>query len=57
MNTMSSSQLQNPRAVWFLGAPVSKAIAATTAVTYVVAEMNDFHDALIFGEFVIVCGL
>eukprot|EP00574_Skeletonema_japonicum_P007420 CAMPEP_0201714692 /NCGR_PEP_ID=MMETSP0593-20130828/1061_1 /ASSEMBLY_ACC=CAM_ASM_000672 /TAXON_ID=267983 /ORGANISM="Skeletonema japonicum, Strain CCMP2506" /LENGTH=297 /DNA_ID=CAMNT_0048203991 /DNA_START=60 /DNA_END=953 /DNA_ORIENTATION=+ len=45
---MSSSQLSNPQAVWFLGAPVSKAIAITAVVTYIVAEMNKLHQALIF---------
>eukprot|EP00584_Thalassiosira_punctigera_P014764 CAMPEP_0172553976 /NCGR_PEP_ID=MMETSP1067-20121228/52641_1 /TAXON_ID=265564 ORGANISM="Thalassiosira punctigera, Strain Tpunct2005C2" /NCGR_SAMPLE_ID=MMETSP1067 /ASSEMBLY_ACC=CAM_ASM_000444 /LENGTH=298 /DNA_ID=CAMNT_0013342259 /DNA_START=104 /DNA_END=1000 /DNA_ORIENTATION=+ len=44
---MSSSQLHNPRAVWFMGAPVSKAIAISTAIVYVVVEMNKWHDALI----------
>eukprot|EP00580_Thalassiosira_gravida_P004455 CAMPEP_0201623996 /NCGR_PEP_ID=MMETSP0493-20130528/327_1 /ASSEMBLY_ACC=CAM_ASM_000838 /TAXON_ID=420259 /ORGANISM="Thalassiosira gravida, Strain GMp14c1" /LENGTH=297 /DNA_ID=CAMNT_0048093747 /DNA_START=92 /DNA_END=985 /DNA_ORIENTATION=+ len=43
---MSSSQLHNPREVWFLGAPVSKAIAISTAIVFVVAEMNKWHDAL-----------
>mmetsp|Transcript_4603 Transcript_4603/g.8852 ORF Transcript_4603/g.8852 Transcript_4603/m.8852 type:complete len:298 (+) Transcript_4603:164-1057(+) len=43
---MSSSQLHNPREVWFLGAPVSKAIAISTAILFVVAEMNKWHDAL-----------
>lgn len=46
--TMSS--LSNPKAVWFLGAPVSKAIAITAVVTYVVAEMNKIHNALVFGK-------
>jgi len=46
---MSSSQLSNPKAVWFLGAPVSKAIVITAVVTYIVAEMNKLHQALIFG--------
>lgn len=44
---MSSSQLHNPRAVWFLGAPVSKAIAISTVIVYVVAEMNNWHDSLV----------
>jgi hypothetical protein len=44
------SQLHNPKAVWFLGAPVSKAIAASTAAIYVLAEMNKWHEALVFGE-------
>lgn len=48
-SSMSSSQLSNPQAVWFLGAPVSKAIAITAVVTYIVAEMNKLHQALIFG--------
>ncbi|EED91735.1 predicted protein [Thalassiosira pseudonana CCMP1335] len=42
------SQLHNPKAVWFLGAPVSKAIAASTAAIYVLAEMNKWHEALVF---------
>lgn len=44
---MSTSQLQNPRAAWFTGAPLSKAIALSTAVGYVVAETNKWHEALI----------
>jgi len=44
---MSSSSLHNPRAVWFLGAPVSKAIAISTAIVFVVAEMNNFHNGLV----------
>ena len=44
------SSLSNPKAVWFLGAPVSKAIAITAVVTYIVAEMNKIHNALIFGK-------
>jgi hypothetical protein len=48
---MSSSQLSNPKAVWFLGAPVSKAIVITAVVTYIVAEMNKLHQALIFGAY------
>mmetsp|Transcript_29580 Transcript_29580/g.71472 ORF Transcript_29580/g.71472 Transcript_29580/m.71472 type:complete len:162 (-) Transcript_29580:713-1198(-) len=44
---MSSSQLHNPRAVWFLGAPVSKTIAISTVAIYIAAEMNKWHDALI----------
>lgn len=49
---MSSSptQLHNPKAVWFLGAPVSKAIALLAVVTFIVAEMNKLHQALVFGE-------
>lgn len=47
---MSSTQLHNPMAVWFLGAPISKAIAISTAIVYVMAEMNKWHDALILGE-------
>ena len=46
--TMSS--LSNPKAVWFLGAPVSKVIAITAVVTYIVAEMNKIHNALVFGK-------
>jgi hypothetical protein len=49
-NIMSSTQLHNPLAVWFLGAPISKAIAISTAIMYVMAEMNKWHDALILGE-------
>ncbi|KAL3805785.1 hypothetical protein HJC23_007746 [Cyclotella cryptica] len=45
---MSSSQLHNPRSVWFLGAPVSKAIAISTAVIYVIAEMKKWHEAMVF---------
>lgn len=44
---MSTSQLHNPRAVWFLGAPISKAIALSTAIVYVVVEINKWHDALV----------
>ena len=44
------SSLSNPKAVWFLGAPVSKAIAITAVVTYIVAEMYKIHNALIFGK-------
>jgi hypothetical protein len=51
---MSSSQLSNPKAVWFLGAPVSKAIAIAAVVTYIVAEMNKLHQALIFGVCIII---
>lgn len=47
---MASSQLHSPKAVWFLGAPLSKAIAMSTASVYVLAEMNHWHDALILGE-------
>ena len=46
----SSTALHNPRAVWFLGAPVSKAIAVTTAIVYVVAEMNKWHASMVLGE-------
>mmetsp|Transcript_24595 Transcript_24595/g.42093 ORF Transcript_24595/g.42093 Transcript_24595/m.42093 type:complete len:305 (-) Transcript_24595:308-1222(-) len=42
----STQQLHNPRAVWFLGAPVSKAIAITTVIMYAVAEMNKWHESL-----------
>lgn len=42
------SSLHNPRAVWFLGAPVSKAIAISTVAMFVLAEVWDLHDALIF---------
>lgn len=44
----SASQLHGPGAAWFQGAPVTKAIAISTAIIYVVAEMNKWHDALIF---------
>lgn len=44
------SSLSNPKAVWFLGAPVSKVIAITAVVTYIVAEMNKIHNALVFGK-------
>ena len=50
MSAAASSQLHNPRAVWFLGAPVSKAIAVSTAIVYVLAEMNKMHDALVLGK-------
>ena len=46
----SPTQLHNPKAVWFLGAPVSKAIALLVVVTFIVAEMNKLHQALVFGE-------
>ena len=46
----SPTQLYNPKAVWFLGAPVSKAIALLAVVTFIVAEMNKLHQALVFGE-------
>lgn len=46
----SPAQLHNPKAVWFLGAPVSKAIALLAVVTFIVAEMNKLHQALVFGE-------
>jgi len=47
MSAAASSQLHNPRAVWFLGSPVSKAIAVSTSIVYVLAEMNKMHDALV----------
>ena len=46
---MSSQTLHNPRSVWFLGAPVSKAIAITTTIVYIFAEMNKSHGALVLG--------
>jgi hypothetical protein len=45
-----SSQLHNPRSVWFLGAPLSKAMALSTAVIYVAAEMKHWHESMVFGE-------
>jgi hypothetical protein len=45
-----TTQLHNPMSVWFLGAPVSKVIAVSTAIVYVIAETNKWHDALILGE-------
>mmetsp|Transcript_29538 Transcript_29538/g.62720 ORF Transcript_29538/g.62720 Transcript_29538/m.62720 type:complete len:307 (-) Transcript_29538:2473-3393(-) len=45
---MSQPQLQNPRAVYFMGAPVSKAIVIMTGAIFVAAEVWDFHDALVF---------
>lgn len=51
----SPTQLHNPKAVWFLGAPVSKAIALLAVVTFIVAEMNKLHQALVFGESKLLC--
>jgi hypothetical protein len=48
-----SSQLHNPRSVWFLGAPLSKAMALSTAVIYVAAEMKHWHESMVFGETII----
>ena len=54
----ATSQLHNPtKAVWFLGAPVSKAIAISTTIVYIIAEMNKAHSALILGELKQVCGV
>jgi hypothetical protein len=49
---MASSQLHNPTAAWFLGAPVSKAIALSTVAVYALAEMKNWHDALILGKWI-----
>ena len=49
-NIMSTTQLHNPKSAYFLGAPVSKAIAFSTAIVYVVAEMKHWHAAMVFGE-------
>ena len=46
---MSQQSLHNPRSVWFLGAPVSKATAITTTIVYIFAEMNKGHGALVLG--------
>mmetsp|Transcript_18168 Transcript_18168/g.42351 ORF Transcript_18168/g.42351 Transcript_18168/m.42351 type:complete len:300 (-) Transcript_18168:17-916(-) len=42
----ATTQLHNPRATWFLGAPVTKAVAVSTAIIYIIAEMNKLHRAM-----------
>lgn len=53
---MSTTQLHNPKSAYFLGAPVSKAIAFSTAIVYVVAEMKHWHAAMVFGETLLTIG-